>query len=159
MASLSGSGVSASPPPSTPVKWTLVEAEPETPEGRRGKQRGSGPAGSWRSGRDAGRGRGGQGYSGHRGNRRGGGARNNQGQGRGRGYGGGAAGAGAGYMGGATYYAMPNSNNQGNENQSFEEQKVYMTSMAARQVEFYFTVENLCRDIFMRSYMDEEVRG
>lgn len=33
-----------------------------------------------------------------------------------------------------------------------------MTNMAVRQIEFYFTVENLCRDIFMRSYMDEEVR-
>lgn len=32
-----------------------------------------------------------------------------------------------------------------------------MTTMAVRQIEFYFTVENLCRDIFMRSYMDEEV--
>lgn len=33
-----------------------------------------------------------------------------------------------------------------------------MTNLAVRQIEFYFTVENLCRDIFMRSYMDEEVR-
>lgn len=32
-----------------------------------------------------------------------------------------------------------------------------MTNLAVRQIEFYFTVENLCRDIFMRSYMDEEV--
>lgn len=32
-----------------------------------------------------------------------------------------------------------------------------MTSMAVKQVEFYFTVENLCKDIFIRSYMDEEV--
>ncbi|CAN0520497.1 unnamed protein product, partial [Ectocarpus sp. 12 AP-2014] len=31
-----------------------------------------------------------------------------------------------------------------------------MTNLAVRQIEFYFTVENLCRDIFMRSYMDEE---
>lgn len=33
-----------------------------------------------------------------------------------------------------------------------------MTSMAVKQIEFYFTVENLCKDIFIRSYMDEEVR-
>lgn len=33
-----------------------------------------------------------------------------------------------------------------------------MTSMAVNQIEFYFTVENLCKDIFIRSYMDEEVR-
>ena len=32
-----------------------------------------------------------------------------------------------------------------------------MTNLAVRQIEFYFTVENMCRDIFMRSYMDEEV--
>eukprot|EP00903_Cladosiphon_okamuranus_P016863 g15548.t1 len=31
-----------------------------------------------------------------------------------------------------------------------------MTSMAVKQIEFYFTVENLCKDIFIRSYMDEE---
>lgn len=59
-------------------------------------------------------------------------------------------------MGGATYYGNP-SNFGGNESPSFEEQKTYMTNMAVRQIEFYFTVENLCRDIFMRSYMDEEV--
>lgn len=33
-----------------------------------------------------------------------------------------------------------------------------MTSMAVKQIEFYFTVENLCKDIFIRSYMDEEVK-
>lgn len=33
-----------------------------------------------------------------------------------------------------------------------------MTNMAVKQIEFYFTVENLCKDIFIRSYMDEEVR-
>ncbi|CAM9389977.1 unnamed protein product, partial [Laminaria digitata] len=123
---------------------------------------GSGSSGNWRSARDAGRGRGGgQGFSsGHRGQRRGGGggggggARNNQGQGRGRGYGGGGGGGGGGYAGGATYYGSPSS-----EHASFEEHKAYMTNMAVRQIEFYFTVENLCRDIFMRSYMDEEVRG
>lgn len=32
-----------------------------------------------------------------------------------------------------------------------------MTHMVVTQIEFYFTVENLCRDIFLRSYMDEEV--
>lgn len=152
---------------STPVKWTLVEAEPETPEGRRGKQQGygrsrghgasgSGSVGSWRSTRDGGRGRGGgQGFSnGNRGNRRGGGgSRTNQGQGRGRGYGRDSQ----SYVG-ATYYSSP-SNFFGNESgQSLEEQKAYMTNMVVRQIEFYFTVENLCRDIFMRSYMDEEVR-
>lgn len=151
---------------STPVKWTLVEAEPETPEGRRGKQQGygrprghgasgSGSVGSWRSTRDGGRGRGGgQGFSnGSRGNRRGGGSRTNQGQGRGRGYGRDSQ----SYVG-ATYYSNP-SNFFGNESgQSLEEQKAYMTNMVVRQIEFYFTVENLCRDIFMRSYMDEEVR-
>eukprot|EP00752_Nemacystus_decipiens_P004065 g3722.t1 len=31
-----------------------------------------------------------------------------------------------------------------------------MTNMAVKQIEFYFTVENLCKDIFIRSYMDEE---
>ncbi|CAM9165553.1 unnamed protein product [Ectocarpus sp. 13 AM-2016] len=157
----SGSSGNAKPSASTPVKWTLVEAVAETPEGRRHKHqshagqrkgpgaRGSGYTGSWGQGRDGGRGRGGgQGYSGgNRGQRRGGGAgsRNNQGQGRGRGYGG-------GYVGGATYY--PTQANVGAE--SFEEQKAYMTNLAVRQIEFYFTVENLCRDIFMRSYMDEE---
>ena len=175
MTSHGSGGGQAKAPPSTPVKWTLVEAEPETPEGRRTKQQGnarrgqgasgSGSSGNWRSARDAGRGRGGgQGFSSvHRGQRRGGGggggggARNNQGQGRGRGYGGGGGGAGGGgggYAGGATYYGGPSS-----EHASFEEQKAYMTNMAVRQIEFYFTVENLCRDIFMRSYMDEEVRG
>lgn len=160
----SGSSGNAKPSASTPVKWTLVEAVAETPEGRRHNKhqshagqrkgpgaRGSGYTGSWGQGRDGGRGRGGgQGYSGgNRGQRRGGGAgsRNNQGQGRGRGYGG-------GYVGGATYY--PTQANVGAE--SFEEQKAYMTNLAIRQIEFYFTVENLCRDIFMRSYMDEEVR-
>lgn len=67
------------------------------------------------------------------------------------------------YVGGATYYVNRDHSNRdyGNGIPSFEEQKaykVYMTGMAVRQIEFYFTVENLCRDIFMRSYMDEEVR-
>lgn len=65
---------------------------------------------------------------------------------------------GGAYVGGATYYG---NRDYGNRNQpSLEEQKAYkayMTSMAVRQIEFYFTVENLCRDIFMRSYMDEQV--
>lgn len=164
-----GNGGNAKSSTSTPVKWTLVEAVAETPEGRRSKQpsygqrRGQGPSsgsgstGNWRQGRDGGRGRGGgQGFSGgSRSQRRGGGggggsggSRNNQGQGRGRGYGG-------GYVGGATYYAAQD--NFGAENPNFEEQKAYMTTMAVKQIEFYFTVENLCRDIFMRSYMDEEV--
>lgn len=170
MANHGGTGGHAKTSSSTPVKWTLVEAEPETPEGRRSKQQGygrtrgpgassSGSASNWRSGRDVGRGRGGgQGFSGgYRGHRRGGGGgggstRNHHGQGRGRGYGGG----GGTYLGGATYYDSPG--NFGSEHPSFEEQKAYMTNMAVRQIEFYFTVENLCRDIFMRSYMDEKVR-
>lgn len=157
----------------TPVKWTLVEAEPETPQGQLGSKQGyarsrgqttggraSGSAGNWRSSsRDVGRGRGGgQNFSnGYRGGHRGGGGtRSNQGQGRGRGHG--SAEGTMGYVGGATYYG---NRNYGNGNQSFEEQKAYrayMTGMAVRQIEFYFTVENLCRDIFIRSYMDEEVR-
>lgn len=145
--------------PSTPVKWTLVEAEPETPEGRRGKQQGygrsrgqtgansSGSGGNWRPGRDGGRGRGGHHHysSGARGGRRGG-TRSNHGHGRGRGY------PSSNYVG-ATYYG----NIDGHLDPCFEQQKAYMINMAVRQIEFYFTVENLCRDIFMRSYMDEEV--
>ncbi|CAM9991889.1 unnamed protein product [Scytosiphon promiscuus] len=140
-----GSGSNVKSSAGTPVKWTLVEAVAETPEGRRSKQpsygqrrgqgtgSGSGSTGNWRQGRDGGRGRGGgQGFSG---------------QGRGRGYGG-------GYAGGATYYAAQDSS--GAEHPNFEEQKAYVTNMAVKQIEFYFTVENLCRDIFMRSYMDEE---
>lgn len=145
--------------PSTPVKWTLVEAEPETPEARRSKQQGygrsrgqsggssSGPGGNWRPSRDGGRGRGGGHHfaNGPRGGRRGG-KRSNQGHGRGRGY------AASNYVG-ATYYGGV----EGYLDPCFEQQKAYMTNLAVRQIEFYFTVENLCRDIFMRSYMDEEV--
>lgn len=167
MATRDGAGGHIKPSSSVPVKWTLVEAEPEKPEGRRSKQRegygrarahgsgGSGSTSNWRNGREGGRGRGGQAFSGgYRGGRRGGGgrgggrssSRHNSGHGRSRGYG-----AGRGYMG-ATYYPTPYFNEP-----SFEEQRAYMTNLAVEQIEFYFTVENLCRDIFMRSYMDEEV--
>lgn len=167
MATHDGAGGHIKSSSSAPVKWTLVEAEPEKPEGRRSKQRegygrarahgsgGSSSTSNWRNGREGGRGRGGQAFSGgYRGGRRGGGgrgggrssSRHNSGYGRSRGHG-----AGRGYMG-ATYYPTPYFNEP-----SFEEQRVYMTNLAVEQIEFYFTVENLCRDIFMRSYMDEEV--
>ncbi|CAM9115038.1 unnamed protein product [Discosporangium mesarthrocarpum] len=140
-------------PSAAPLKWTLVEAEPENADNRRGKpqnysrQRNQGPStNNWRSGREPGRGRSGQGFSGGgRGGGRGRGGRSHSyGQGRGRGFGG-------GYTGGPMYYPNP-----AYAAPSYAEQKRYMAEMAVKQIEFYFTVENLCRDIFMRSYMDEE---
>ncbi|CAM9272652.1 unnamed protein product, partial [Choristocarpus tenellus] len=142
--------MSAAAASTAPLKWTLVEAEPEASDSRRVKQQGysrqrnnqGASTNNWRYSRDSTRGRG---FSGSgRGGGRGRGGRNHaHGQGRGRGY-------GSGYSTGPVYYSNPAYGT------TYAEQKRYMTEMAVRQIEFYFTVENLCRDIFMRSYMDEE---